>query len=74
MLYACPVWSFAAKSNLAKVQIIQNKMLRVFRNGPYYISNKILHNDFKIKSINATINKLGSNFYDKIANHDSNLL
>jgi len=41
----------AKKSNLNKIKIVQNKILRSITNALFYIFNFTLHSDLKIKTI-----------------------
>lgn len=66
MLYACPVWINAAKTNIHKLQVIQNKFLRTITNAPWFITNKQLHKEIQIKPIIHHITKLSHNFYNNL--------
>lgn len=43
ILYACPVWGTCAKSHILKIQICQNKLLRMVMNLPWDYSTRRLH-------------------------------
>lgn len=45
ILYACPVWGGTATSNLQKIQIFQNKLLRIAVNARWFIRNTQLHTE-----------------------------
>jgi hypothetical protein len=40
MDYACPIWRFAARSHVRKLQVLQSKCIRIATNAPWYVSNK----------------------------------
>jgi hypothetical protein len=40
MDYACPVWRFAVRSHIRKLQLLQSKCLRTATAAPWYISNR----------------------------------
>jgi hypothetical protein len=48
MDYACPIWRFAARSHVRKLQVKQSKCLRIAINAPWYVSNRQIHEDFGI--------------------------
>lgn len=53
-LYGCEVWGSAAKTHLRKIQVFQNKALRLIVDAPWFISNYKIHDDLetlKIKDI-----------------------
>jgi hypothetical protein len=63
MTYACPAWSNAAPTHISKLQILQNKILRMILNAPYITPIVQLHNDSKIPYIKDFIAKLCDKFY-----------
>lgn len=63
LLYACPVWINAAKTNINKIQIVQNQFLRTITNAPWFISNHQLHNEFNLDPIMHHITYLSHNFF-----------
>jgi hypothetical protein len=48
MAYACPVWEFAAQTELLKLQRLQNKVLRTIDNIPRYTLVRDMHVAFQI--------------------------
>ncbi len=66
LLYACPIWTNAAKYNINKIQIIQNKFLRTITQAPWFISNKQLHHEFNLNPIAHHIAFLANNFYSNL--------
>ena len=60
-LYACPVWSNTSQKNIRKLQIIQNKFLRVALNKPYSTRISELHQN--ISTIKDEIAKQTKDFY-----------
>ncbi|GFW04404.1 RNA-directed DNA polymerase from mobile element jockey [Trichonephila clavipes] len=47
LTYAAPVWGAAAPTTIKKVQTMQNKILRIMTNAPWYIRHSVLHHDLK---------------------------
>lgn len=66
MLYACPIWINASKTNINKLQIIQNNFLRLATHAPWFISNIQLHKEFNLPPILYHIALLSNNFFSKI--------
>jgi len=58
LLYAAPVWAPASRSYLNKLQVTQNKFLRVILNVPRDTQIKELHNLAEIKSIDEVISRM----------------
>ncbi|GBO46472.1 RNA-directed DNA polymerase from mobile element jockey [Araneus ventricosus] len=48
LTYASEIWGLAVKTHLKKVQIMQNKILRIMTNAPWYIRNDVIHKDLKL--------------------------
>ena len=71
MTYAAPVWGYAAKYHINKMQVVQNKALRISLNAPRWIPVRILHKDTKILRVSAFIKSLSTKFYDSLANHSN---
>jgi hypothetical protein len=46
-----PLWGTASNSKIEILQRYQNKVLRAIVNAPWYISNKVLHADLKVPTI-----------------------
>lgn len=63
IMYACPVWGPSlSKSKLNKIQIFQNKILRIAVNSPWYIRNEHIHEELGIDNISMFIRKSTVNF------------
>ena len=56
--YAAPIWITASKTNKYKIQIIQNKVLQIITNAPWFLRNNQLHNELQIESIDAFSERL----------------
>lgn len=64
--YACAVWGNSAKTNLNKIQVLQNKLLRIAVDAEWYISNEQLHNELKMDSIVDHISTITTRFHERI--------
>ncbi|KAG5684417.1 hypothetical protein PVAND_013651 [Polypedilum vanderplanki] len=76
LTYGCQVFNNCAKSHFNKLQIFQNKMLRLCFNINWddFINNEKLHELANIPTIREFVNKLTSRFYDDCHSHDNNLI
>jgi hypothetical protein len=43
MDYACPIWRFAVRSHVRKLQVLQSKCLRIATKAPWYVRNSQIH-------------------------------
>ncbi|GFX73785.1 hypothetical protein TNCV_4291011 [Trichonephila clavipes] len=74
LTYASQIWGIAANKNLARIQILQNRALRLILNAPTYIKRIHIHKDLKIPALTSRIKKLVTAFYDQVATHSNNLI
>ena len=70
LTYACPIWGGAAKRNLDKLQIVQNKFLRRIIKAPWYLSNKQIRYELQIEKLNMYIRRLSEKFFEDLAKAD----
>jgi hypothetical protein len=74
LTYACPVFANAAKTHLNKLQVAQNKNLRMVLSARFRTRIKFLHEKSKIPLISSYIAKLTDNFYRRTAKSDNGLV
>ncbi|GFY31950.1 RNA-directed DNA polymerase from mobile element jockey [Trichonephila clavipes] len=72
--YASPIWGCAAACHINKLQILQNRALRLILNAPTYTKRIHLHRDLKIPALSSRIRKLATNFHDQAASHPNSLI
>lgn len=53
--YGCPVWVTAADTHIKKLEVFQNKVLRIITRAPWFVRNANIRKDLNIKSIHDTI-------------------
>lgn len=53
--YGCPVWMAAAESHIRKLQIFQNKVLRIITHAPWFVRNADIMKDLKINPVRNTL-------------------
>ena len=69
MLYACPIWSMTCQSNLHKLQIVQNKFLRIIGNYRMFSLVSKKHKDLNVEYVDEYIRKLSRNYFHRIEMH-----
>lgn len=78
LLYVCPIWAFKCNTSNNKLLTLQNSSLWKIgerrRGSPWYLCNRSIANDFKIKSIRKTIQETATNFFNKLDFTDNNLI
>jgi hypothetical protein len=63
LLYACQVWGTSISSTkISKLQVFQNKVIRIALNSPWFVRNSQLHREIGLESIGDFINKLTVKF------------
>lgn len=62
ILYGSPVWGDCAQAHKQKLQVVQNKILKLIMNLPYDYSTSLLHHVTQVKLINECIQSRVSRF------------
>lgn len=65
LLYASPVWSSTSNANYQKMQVIQNKCLRIAGNYPRCTKISQLHNEMNTELIKVIVHRLTETFFSK---------
>jgi Reverse transcriptase (RNA-dependent DNA polymerase)/Endonuclease-reverse transcriptase len=65
MSFAPAVWGGADKRHIRKLQIVQNKVLRIIAKAPRGTRNDTLHSELNVEPIIVFAKKLATKFYDK---------
>ena len=74
MVYACPVWSMTCKSNFRKLQVIQNKFLRIIGNYRKFTPINCMHEELRIEYIENYILTIVRNYFNRLENHSNRLV
>lgn len=74
LLYACSVWGECANCHKNKLQVTQNKCLKLINNLPFYYSTKKLHKISNINPIQEAITKQTNTFLHKCQYSDNPLI
>ncbi|GFT21219.1 probable RNA-directed DNA polymerase from transposon X-element [Trichonephila clavipes] len=57
--YGSPVWGATAATHMKKIQVMQNKILRVMTNAPGYVRNDVIHNDLQMAQLSLMVHPFG---------------
>ncbi|GBN53287.1 RNA-directed DNA polymerase from mobile element jockey [Araneus ventricosus] len=71
LTYASPVWACTAKYHLNKLEVLENKTIRMITNACWYQRNVDLRQALKIPSLKEFIQKIAEKFFEKIPNIDN---
>jgi hypothetical protein len=74
LLGACPVWGNCAKHHIEKLQIIQNKCLKIILDLPPRYETINLHKLAAIQPIKHQITKINSKFNNKLLTSDNPII
>lgn len=69
--YACPVWLNTSKTNMKKLQALQNKILRIAINAPWYMRNSQIQKELSMEPLETYIRKIATHFFSEIQFCDS---
>jgi Reverse transcriptase (RNA-dependent DNA polymerase)/Endonuclease-reverse transcriptase len=72
--YACPVLANCPQTHFRKLQIVQNKCLRMILSAPFFTRTSFLHEELKIPMIRDFVDKITKNFYDRSKQHENTLI
>ncbi|GFT83791.1 RNA-directed DNA polymerase from mobile element jockey [Trichonephila clavipes] len=66
--YGCPIWGYAANTNIKILETAQNSIIRCIVRACRYNSNKNIYRAIKIPPFKKHIQDLAKNFYDNLPN------
>jgi len=72
--YGIILWGPAKKSNTQTIQAFQSICLRIIAKAPWYVTNKLLHDDLQIKSIHDTATNFYKKFHGKLLMNHNHLI
>lgn len=74
LTYACPVWSNMSKCHIDKLQVTQNKILRMVLSAPYCTRITEMHNVLKFPYFEERILNQTNKFYSGLQFNDNPLI
>ena len=63
MTYASPVWAFIPKTCMQRLQVVQNRTLRLIGGYDWYTRIDRMHSDLEIPKLKSFIKHLALKFY-----------
>lgn len=66
LTYACPVWCATSKTNINKLQVFQNKLLRIAVNAPWFVRNEQIHMELQTETIAEFVKRQSTNFFNSL--------
>ncbi|GFU96231.1 RNA-directed DNA polymerase from mobile element jockey [Trichonephila clavipes] len=66
LAYGCPVWGYAAKTNINILDTLQNSTIRMIVRACRYMRNDDIRNAIKINSFKSYIQKIAKNFFNSL--------
>ena len=74
MTYGSPIWHQSARCHINKLQVVQNKCLKLINRLPWWHSTDRLHKETKYPRITDYMQTLADNFSNKCANSSFELI
>jgi hypothetical protein len=74
MTYASVVFAHASKSNINKLQVIQNRFLRRATGCPWFVRNVDLHRDFNLPTVKQFMKDVSRRYFDMVPHHSNPLI
>ena len=74
MLYACPIWSMTCQTDINKLQIVQNKFLRIIGNYRKFTLISIMHDNLHIEYVKDYKKTLSRNYFVRVETHGNALV
>lgn len=72
--YGCPVWSNMASTHLNKLQIQQNKCLKMICDLPFWYSTNELHLMTKIRQVKDVVDSTALKFFERCSQSENPLV
>ncbi|KAJ4433641.1 hypothetical protein ANN_15951 [Periplaneta americana] len=73
-MYGCGIWGSATNSQIRRIQTIQNRVLRLIVDVPWYIRNDNLHTDLNVPTVESTLRSSYTRLHQSMVNHQNELL
>lgn len=72
--YASPVFGYAAKTHIKKLEVLENSTLRTIANANWYMRNDEIRTALGIPNLKTFIKKISTSFFNNINNIDNDSL
>jgi len=74
IIYAAEAWAFISKSNLTRLQAIQNRAIRLIGDYDWDYTNAQIHEDNNMPTLHTYIKHQTQNFYKKFKHHKNRII
>lgn len=74
MTYASAAWATTAKCHMNKLQVIQNRVLRMALDAPWFVRNTTIHDDTNMETIEAFIRRTATKILARAEEHPNPLI
>ncbi|KAJ4445895.1 hypothetical protein ANN_12581 [Periplaneta americana] len=68
------LWGSASNSQIRRIQTIQNRVLRLIMDAPWYICSDNLHTDLNVPTVESTLRSSYIRLHRSLVNHQNDLL
>lgn len=68
-MYGIPLWGSAACSNIEIIQRFQNKVLRKITGAPWYFTNRQLHEELAVETVQQIASRATSSYIERLHDH-----
>jgi hypothetical protein len=72
--YACSIWNSASHTHIDKIQVLQNRILRMALNAPWYVRNTTINKDIKLPFVTETLHNSYSRHHSTLTDHPNPLI
>lgn len=72
--FGCALWGSASKTQINRIQTLQNRVLRLVADAPWYVRNANLHADLHLSTVEATVQSCYKRLYKTFTNHSNELI
>lgn len=74
MLYASVAWATTADCHMRKLQVVQNRVLRMALDAPWYVRNNTLHRDTGMETVMDFIRRTAMKIFERAEDHPNPLV
>ncbi|CAH2217356.1 jg10159 [Pararge aegeria aegeria] len=72
-LYGIQLWGICSKSNMMRIQRVQNKILRVITDAPWFARNDEIHQYLEMPTVFEEIGRFCKKHKERLAKHPNHL-
>ena len=66
LTYACPVWLGTSNTNIKRIQTLQNKVLRMATNAPWFVRNQQIHHELGVDPFAVHVEELTRRHHERL--------